>query len=257
MEIPRIQKIFFVEGRDQFTYAEETSPQWIILGLRAGQFDYALDEQPISQCEPGDLILVRPGQTMKRSITRKADFYALYFDWKKGVQHSALGGKYTPSDIPRYLSTLSYWRKMWQQGPDEPSIKRRDTLLYDLLQQIEYENDQPRPEQSNDPDRQIFQVAELLLGAHGVDLSLAELSRRVGISPSQLSRRFHAVFGVTPAIYRTQQKLRKACQYLLNTDWTLERIAEACGFSNAFYFSRVFSQHMRCAPREYRRTHSL
>lgn len=256
MNLPCIQKMFFVEGRDHFTHAEELCVGWVILGLSTGRFRYALDEQPPDECHPGDLVIARPGQTLRRTITRKADFYALYFDWEEGLR-SCLGGKYTPLDIPRCISTLSYWKQMWRQGPQALSLQRRDTLLYDFLQQLEYESHQPRIQGVNDSDRQIFRIAEFLRNTEAPEYSLAELSRKVGVSPSQASRRFHAVFGVTPVTYRTQHKLQKACQYLLNTDWTTERIAETCGFSNAFYFSRVFSRQMGCPPREYRKTHAL
>lgn len=133
-------------------------------------------------------------------------------------------------------------------------MARCNSLLYDLLQQLHYE---ALETQKTTLDRQVFQIAELIQNEKTSPNNLSDLATGVGISPSQLSRRFYAALGVTPATYRTQQKLQKACRYMLNTDWSLDQISEACGFANAFYFSRVFSKHMQCSPSIWRKTHSL
>jgi len=44
-----------------------------------------------------------------------------------------------------------------------------------------------------------------------------------------------------------------AAQRLLLTNDPIEGIAEACGFANRFYFSRVFARRMGAAPAAYRR----
>jgi AraC family transcriptional regulator len=254
--IPSIQKMFFIENRDQFTFPEETLSEWLLLGLQAGAFSYSINGSPWIHCTPGDLVIVIPGQTMRRTITQKADFHAIYFKWNPGTSPQ-LSGRYTPQDIPRYLSAISHWNTPAQQCPAEVVHNRWNSLLYDLLQQLIYESHLPQISDKNPLDRPILQIAELLQKGPHTSENLAILSKRSGISPSQLSRRFKAVFGMTPATYRTLCKIEQSCRYLTNTNWTLERIADQCGFPNAFYFSRVFSRHKQCSPSTYRKTHSL
>jgi AraC family transcriptional regulator len=86
------------------------------------------------------------------------------------------------------------------------------------------------------------------------DFSLQELAARLGIGASQLTRRFQAAYGLSPVRYAVKIRLSKAQLLLEETNDTLEAIAESCGFQNAFYFSRVFSQHMQISPSAYRRT---
>jgi transcriptional regulator GlxA family with amidase domain len=84
-------------------------------------------------------------------------------------------------------------------------------------------------------------------------LSLAELAAIYQISPSRLTRRFQASFGITPMAYITYSRLQKAKSYLEKTDYTLEHIAELCGYDNSYYFSKVFSNYYKLPPSQYRK----
>nr|WP_275942626.1 AraC family transcriptional regulator [Paenibacillus alba] len=86
------------------------------------------------------------------------------------------------------------------------------------------------------------------------ELSLKGVALTLGLSSSQLTRRFQAVYGMSPVRYATKIRLSRARLLLAETPDTLDAIAEQCGFQNAFYFSRVFSQHMQISPSAYRRT---
>jgi len=57
-------------------------------------------------------------------------------------------------------------------------------------------------------------------------------------------KRFHDVL--------TEFRLRKAAEYLLKTDYSLQYIADKCGFSTPAYFSRTFKEAYACAPLRYR-----
>jgi transcriptional regulator GlxA family with amidase domain len=84
------------------------------------------------------------------------------------------------------------------------------------------------------------------------DLSLGDLADLLGISPAQLTRRFKAVHGVTPVHFLRRIRLRTARALLAETDYTLQTIAEECGYRSAFYLSRVFSNHTGQSPSQYR-----
>ena len=60
---------------------------------------------------------------------------------------------------------------------------------------------------------------------------------------------------VTPARYVQQVRLRKACQFLIESDGSIDQIAQALGFPDRFYFSRVFKKHTDNSPAQYRKQH--
>jgi AraC-like DNA-binding protein len=58
--------------------------------------------------------------------------------------------------------------------------------------------------------------------------------------------------GVLDELISTEeQRIKKAANMLLTTDYTLTKIAYECGFSSQSYFSYAFKRRMNVTPREY------
>ncbi|MFP8778913.1 cupin domain-containing protein [Hydrogenophaga sp. RWCD_12] len=101
-------------------------------------------------------------------------------------------------------------------------------------------------------DRQIRQVITLMHGnlAHG--WTLEELGQRVGLSRSALAERFRSALGDTPLNHLRTLRMQKAIQLLSETRQTLEQIAQAVGYQDAFGFSKVFKRTTGQSPRQFR-----
>ena len=82
--------------------------------------------------------------------------------------------------------------------------------------------------------------------------ALAKLS---GLSTAGFNRAFKRHFGTSPARYVTERRVREAARRLLQTDQTIDDIADQTGFPNRAYFSRVFAQVTGEAPAGFRRKH--
>ncbi len=82
-------------------------------------------------------------------------------------------------------------------------------------------------------------------------LSLTELSRSVGYSPSHLREIFRAELGLSPIRYINRLRIERACA-LLHDDIPIWQIAELVGYPNANYFSRLFRAEVGLTPCEYR-----
>lgn len=85
--------------------------------------------------------------------------------------------------------------------------------------------------------------------------NLEDMSQEIGVSFSHLTRQFYKEQGVTPIQYLTYIRLEHAMHLLLNTNITIEKIAEECGFSCRNYFSRVYKKTLNVTPAEYRKQH--
>lgn len=91
------------------------------------------------------------------------------------------------------------------------------------------------------------------IGEHpGEDLSVARLAGRMHLSERQLTRRFRAELGVSPADYVEQVRVERARSVLEAGDDGLERVAERCGFRSAEVMRRAFQRRLGASPREYR-----
>jgi AraC-like DNA-binding protein len=71
-------------------------------------------------------------------------------------------------------------------------------------------------------------------------------------SESCFIRHFREVTGQTPARYVQDRRVAHASELLVCTDYSIDDVAQRCGFANRFYFSRVFSERMGRPPARYR-----
>ncbi|MFA6547033.1 MAG: AraC family transcriptional regulator [Limisphaerales bacterium] len=84
-------------------------------------------------------------------------------------------------------------------------------------------------------------------------LRVGELAKLAGMSPSHFARTFKHVMGTSPINWLRRERINQAKRRLTETTDAVKEIAQQCGYSDAFYFSRDFKQFTRCAPTEYRR----
>jgi len=83
-------------------------------------------------------------------------------------------------------------------------------------------------------------------------ISIEEIADYVGISRSQLFRCFQQISGISPKEYLTQYRIKKACQLLTQTSFSMTAIANSLGFENSLYFSKAFHKVQGVSPSEYR-----
>lgn len=83
-------------------------------------------------------------------------------------------------------------------------------------------------------------------------IDLAALSKRVHLNASYLVRAFRQETGVTPIQYLNKLRLSAAISYLVNTEMSVQQIADATGFNSIHYFSRLFKRKYGSSPQQWR-----
>jgi AraC family transcriptional regulator, arabinose operon regulatory protein len=86
-------------------------------------------------------------------------------------------------------------------------------------------------------------------------LSVAELARTAGLSPSHFSALFRAATGGGVVEYTKRLRMARARELLMTSSRDIGDIAEAVGYTDAFYFSRQFRTVHGCSPSDYRAAH--
>lgn len=88
----------------------------------------------------------------------------------------------------------------------------------------------------------------------GEELSLPVIARRAAMSTRTLGRRFREQVGMTPALWVSRARVRRAQHLLESTDLSVERIAAEVGFGSAAVMREHFSEVVGTAPLAYRRS---
>ncbi len=83
-------------------------------------------------------------------------------------------------------------------------------------------------------------------------ISLNDLSQRCFYNPAYFSRLFKKAFNMSFTDYIMDVRLKHCCELLKNTDYSIARIIEECGFSDRNTFYERFKNKYGCTPIEYR-----
>ncbi len=82
-----------------------------------------------------------------------------------------------------------------------------------------------------------------------IDITTAELAEMCNMSESQLRRLFRSFSGQSPTEYRNHIRIIKAYELLANHYCNVTEAAESVGFSNIYYFSRLFKSIIGMSPK--------
>lgn len=84
--------------------------------------------------------------------------------------------------------------------------------------------------------------------------TLGELAQALKLSPSRTSHAVRELCGCNFQTLLNRVRIERARDQLLNTDYTIERIALSLGYRSGGYLHRIFRREMRLTPDEFRRT---
>ena len=100
--------------------------------------------------------------------------------------------------------------------------------------------------------------AEIAKGVSDCGFSLKACLKKLPLNYDYIRKLFKKEVGVTPADYLLKERMALAKQLLTSgvsnkfSPYSISQIAEACGYSEPLYFSRVFKKYYGVSPSEYK-----
>lgn len=260
----------------------ETPPTSILLTTDAGYFPHAADHGRIRRhgsptaiviacthghgaCESGDRTWqVGPGQALVIPPGCPHFYRAVQDDpWTIWWVHlggsnlpewlAALGATTSPVviDIPNITQPVNLIAGIvvsMESNTTLPGLTECAALAWQLLANLALNQRDIRADGS-EPVRQ----AQNYLRTHLAEpFRTQDLADAVGLSPSHLSALFRQTTGTSPLQYLTQIRMARARELLTLTELTIQDIAAAVGYPDAYYFSRVFRRVHAATASSYR-----
>jgi AraC-like DNA-binding protein len=87
---------------------------------------------------------------------------------------------------------------------------------------------------------------------YNLPITTSSIAEALGYNADYIGRVYRQFYGftLTEAIHR--RRISKACDYLMDSNLTIDHIAQKCGFSDPDYFRRVFKRYTQVSPGVYR-----
>ncbi|WP_446728803.1 arabinose operon transcriptional regulator AraC [Photobacterium sp. SP02] len=211
--------------------------------------------------QPGDLLLFPPSAA--HYYQRKEDCSSWFHRWV-------------------YFRPRAFWHDWlnWQEekngvyitrGLDEEAIRHiehlfidieytsksdvpyRNDLAVNLLEQLLIRCKSLQPDVVSKPlDPRVIEAMNYMTQHLNQDFSIEDISAHICLSPSRLGHLFRDEMEMTITQWRDDQRISRAKQLLVTTNYSINHIGRIVGYTDPLYFSRVFKRKSGVSPKLYR-----
>jgi AraC-like DNA-binding protein len=144
----------------------------------------------------------------------------------------------------------------FEQGYSADTLRYVNMIFYHFLSSLLYEEKYNQAGKA--PAKDVITLTIDHMKEHiKTNMSLNDLAASAHMSVTHFCNLFRIQTGFSPIEYFNHLKVQQACQALAFTPKAIKEIADELGFSDQYYFSRMFSRFMGMSPSEYRKRNSL
>ncbi len=144
----------------------------------------------------------------------------------------------------QYLKDFCYLQRLHTLGDNRHAEL---SVLYGIFSRLSRESVSRHPILSSAMDF----IAENI---YSTQISNDMLAKIAGVSEIHFRRTFKEYYGTTPGQYILNQKIEHAKELLREGGSSICAVAESCGFSSVYHFSKIFKTTVGVNPTEYSRT---
>lgn len=123
-------------------------------------------------------------------------------------------------------------------------------FVFEIVRQLQQESIQQLK-----PDI-VMQTIRYLYDHYAMNITLKSIAESLNYNIQYLSKRFKQRTGTSPIDFLIKIRIEQAQQLLMHTDATVQEVAESVGYSDLFYFIRIFKKHTGMVPGKFRAQYS-
>lgn len=236
---------------------------WEFHYIRHGRLELHFEKSQY-QAGPGDMVII-PAQTLhcdQFDGSGEFEVYMASFDWPQAAEafYQIVNGPVLSklsetqrADIRHQLDALYSDSQAETDFDQLLGQSRFHSVLLMILKDLALNRTAPanREQQQNRRQRNQWLIQEVksYIGKHYAQaLSLEILAEFLSISPFFLSRVFNSESGFSLSEYLTMVRMNQAKTLLLDGRMNVSEVADAVGYEDSGYFSKVFKRHFGCSP---------
>ena len=251
-----------------WAYPRHDHPGFELNFLMEGEQEIMFTGRSVRQ-KPGDLLLFAPGEAHanRNAGDGPMSYYCLHFDLDDPLLRQLLclaGTRHYLADDPATKMLSPHIRRLIGLAREPSGVMLADRLetvsgLFELLSALARvlaaQLDAAPPVAPG-----VLQMASRLAGwiaeqveAPASEKSIESMIARLGYGAAHGTVLFAKVYGMSPRQYRSQLKYKRARLLLLDSNLSVQRVAELLGYTDLAHFSRQYKRWSGVSPLEWRR----
>lgn len=253
------------ENKMKFELNNDTYFSWVLFAVESGSFQYQINNEK-GVVNQNELVFCPPYCTFYRNASSSMAIHFITFNFdipliEETRQKQMSTFKVSLTDKIRLMSNFSYLQKL-NLAFDTRSFFRKQWILNDLWLLACNEWDAiPKEDDlagfSQTEDKLMNSAMNVLISKATTQFNISELSKYIGLSQVQFTRRFQKAYDTSPSEALRIIRIKIAAKLLLDSNMTVEKIARESGYDNGFYLSRVFKKTMGVSPSVFRQTNKI
>ncbi len=166
--------------------------------------------------------------------------------FKKGVLHL------DDSAFPRLFDTIGCIEKEQKEEKENHTYSIRNYIERILMDLLLYDKNIPRANQFQKNDARLQEALDYIVSNYEQNITIETCAKISYMSKSNFARIFHDVIGTNFKEYVNSVRIKKASEFLSETDMSVSEISEKVGYDSTSYFCSIFKKHMNISPKDYR-----
>lgn len=224
----------------------------------AAQFNI---EDRVYRLAPGQGIVVFPNQSHYFLHFDEPEIHWLFVSFEMRDAETLNILRHRPFTIPergmeflaQIIREYTLWRKEHRMGSD--LVAWVTLLLGELMLQAMKDRSNTHDWQAGQPPLQIERIQRVAEYVHrhlDRQIHIRDLARHICVSESHLRKLFREHLKLSVGEFVRRTRINKACGLLRTSQLNISQVAEICGFSSVYAFSRTFRQQTGLAPSRFR-----
>lgn len=238
-------KLFFLKSlKKDYRCVYHAHPYWEIC-FSSGSGGYIKTHAGKAEFNDGDIIIHSPGLNHLCYNEKESIQYILGVsgDGLKGLRDTVIPADEKMAGI--FLQLLSELKM-----PDKFHEKIISLMAEELVIRIKREIDEGT--ECPEAQKPIEAVKTIIDNGYKQEVDLDFLSGRVFLSKDYIRHSFKKEYGTSPIQYLIKKRIDNAKEMLMNTDKLVREIAVLSGFSDEYYFSKLFKKVTDFSPLKFR-----
>lgn len=231
-----------------FSYLTSPRPDNGLIFITGGEAEYSLLDNTKIKVHPSDVLYLPKGSYYLVEFTEEPTTamlvnFMIYNSHGEEVALSESIIKIATDTTGKLNSLFSELCEVYPKSSNKLAIKSK---CFELINAVSMHNS------VQDKISAIIPAITYINNHLNSDLRVPQLAHLCAMSESTFRREFANFTGISPKKYINEEKIKKAKQMLLSSEFSINEICSVLGFYDNAHFSRVFKEITGKTPIEYR-----